>query len=152
MRHESGRRVCVRTVDDNGLPLVRYGTVKETTTADGPLIVAFDDSPHGEIVDRSEVQAVDITSVELTTTGVDLADLPNLRQGLAAMWRAEADLAGVTVIAMYPLGAGLRDGTDTWALAEVSDGTETYVVRVHTDPNEPNTVRVRADRANRWDW
>lgn len=151
MRHESGQRVCVRTVDDNGLPLVRYGTVKETTTTGGPLIVAFDDSPAGEIVDGSEVTVVGITTVELVMTGVDLADLPEFRQGLASMWRAEADLAGVSVLSMYPLGAGLRDGTDTWALAEVTDGVDNYVVRVHTDPNEPNTVRVRADRANRWD-
>lgn len=151
MRHESGQRVCVRTVDDSGLPIIRYGTVKETTSTGGPLVVAFDDSPVGEIVDASEVGAVDITTVELLLTGVDLADLPELRQGLASMWRAEADLAGVRVLAMYPLGAGLRDGNDTWALAEIADGADTFVLRVHTNPNEPNTVRVRADRANRWD-
>lgn len=150
MRHDSGRRVRVRTVDDNGLPLIRYGTVKETS-AGGPVVVAFDDSADGEIVDGSEVETVSISTVELVLDGVDLADMPALRQGLAAMWRAEADLAGVEVIAMYVLGAGLRDGSDTWALAEVTDSQATYVVRVHTDPNAPNTVRVRADRPNRWD-
>ena len=68
------------------------------------------------------------------------------------MWRAEADVAGVSLLSMFLLGAGLRDSSDTWALAEVSDGTDTYVVRVHTNPNFPDTVTVRADRPNRWDW
>jgi hypothetical protein len=152
MKLRSGDRVMVRTVDDDGWPMVRYGNVCEQSVDDGPIVVVYDELSGADIVDASEVRLVDMTSVELVLHGFDLSADPELRQGLAAMWRAEADVAGVVVLNMYPLGAGLRDSSDTWALAEVSDATDTYVVRVHTNPNTPDTVIVRADRPNRWDW
>lgn len=151
MRRQAGDRVRVRTVDDSGIPIIRYGTVQDTTVDDGPLVVVFDDSPIGDIVDVSEVEDVDVLSIELVLNGVDLSLDPDLRQGLAAMWRAEVDLAGVEILSMFPLGAGLRDSADTWALAEVNDSRGTYILRVHTHPNEPGTVRVRADLPSRWE-
>lgn len=152
MKLQSGDRVMVRTVDDDELPILRYGNVCEQSNDDGPIVVIYDDMSGTDIVDASEVSLVDITTIELVLHGFDLSADPDLRQGLAAMWRAEADVAGVSVLSMFHLGAGLRDSSDTWALAEVSDGTDTFVVRVHTNPNSPDTVTVRADRPNRWDW
>jgi hypothetical protein len=114
--------------------------------------VEFDDMLSEVIVDSSEVDLVTPTTVELTLTGIDLSQDPDLRSGLAAMWHAEADVAGLRVAALFPLGAGLRDSSDTWALAEFTFEGETYVVRVHTDPNVPDVVSVRAERPNRWDW
>ncbi len=148
----TGERVCVRTVCDNGLPMVRYGTVGPIAASHGPLVVIFDDDLPGDVVDPSEVEIVSITSIELVLNGVDLADDPDLRQGLCALWQAEAVLAGLEITSIYLLGAGLRDSNDTWALAEVHSGGNTYIVRVHTDPNEANTVRLRADPPRQWDY
>lgn len=147
-----GERVRVATVDDDGFPIVRYGFVSGDTATHGPVVVEFDDMLSEVIVDASEVDRVTPTTVELTLTGIDLSLDPDLRSGLAAMWHAEADLAGLRVAALFPLGAGLRDSSDTWALAEFTFEGETYVVRVHTDPNTPDVVSVRAERPNRWDW
>ena len=147
-----GERVRVSTIDDDGFPIVRYGFVCTDTATHGPVVVEFDDMLSEVIVDSSEVSAVTPETIELTLSGIDLSDDPDLRSGLAAMWHAEADLAGLRVSALFPLGAGLRDSSDTWALAEFTFEGETYVVRVHTDPNTPNVVRVRAERPNRWDW
>ncbi|MSO60304.1 MAG: hypothetical protein EXQ63_08275 [Ilumatobacteraceae bacterium] len=152
MNFVAGSRVCVRTVCDNGLPIVRYGTVSAVAASHGPLVVIFDDGLGGDIVDSSEVETVSITSIELFLDGVDLADDPDLRQGLCALWQAEAVLAGIEINAVYLLGAGLRDSNDTWALAEVHSGGDTYVVRVHTDPNAAHTVTLRADPPRRWDY
>jgi hypothetical protein len=147
-----GERVRISTVDDDGFPIVRYGFVSGNTASPGPVVVEFDDMLSEVIVDSSEVDLVTPTTVELTLTGIDLSQDPDLRSGLAAMWHAEADVAGLRVAALFPLGAGLRDSSDTWALAEFTFEGETYVVRVHTDPNAPDVVSVRAERPNRWDW
>jgi hypothetical protein len=147
-----GERVRISTVDDDGFPIVRYGFVSGNTASHGPVVVEFDDMLSEVIVDSSEVDLVTPTTVELTLTGIDLSQDPDLRSGLAAMWHAEADVAGLRVAALFPLGAGLRDSSDTWALAEFTFEGETYVVRVHTDPNAPDVVSVRAERPNRWDW
>jgi hypothetical protein len=144
--------VRISTVDDDGFPIVRYGFVSGNTASHGPVVVEFDDMLSEVIVDSSEVDLVTPTTVELTLTGIDLSQDPDLRSGLAAMWHAEADVAGLRVAALFPLGAGLRDSSDTWALAEFTFEGETYVVRVHTDPNAPDVVSVRAERPNRWDW
>jgi hypothetical protein len=76
---------------------------------------------------------------------------PELRRGLVALWHAEADTAGLDVDALHPLGDGLRDSSDSWALAELMAGGQQYVVRAFRQPNEPGFIRVRADRPNRWD-
>jgi hypothetical protein len=68
-----------------------------------------------------------------------------------ALWHAEADSAGLDVDALHALGDGLRDSSDSFALAELTAGGQQYVVRAFRLPNEPGIVRVRADRPNRWD-
>lgn len=147
-----GERVRVSTLDDDGFPMVRYGFVSIDTASQGPVVIEFDDMLSEVIIDSSEVTRVTPTTIELVLTGVDLSHDPDLRTGLAAMWHAEADVAGLNLPALFPLGAGLRDSSDTWALAEFTFEGETYVVRVHTDPNSPDVVSVRAERPNRWDW
>ena len=42
-------------------------------------------------------------------------DEPELRQGLVALWHAEADTAGLDVDALRPIGDGKRESDDSWA-------------------------------------
>jgi len=109
---------------------------------------------NGDLRDLSQIQPVTITTVELCLTGNDLINEPDLRRGLVALWHAEADSAGLDVDALHPLGGpdgdGLRDSSESWALAELMAGGEQYVVRAFQLPNEPDLVRIRADRPNRW--
>lgn len=146
-----GDRICVRTVDDDGLPIVRYGTVGGELPSNRPIVVMFDDLLGGDIVDRSEVRLLTLDSLELSLNGRDLVDDPAVRSGLAHMWVAESDLAGLPVMAIFPLGdgTGVRDG-DQWLLAEFTHNGETWVIRAMTD-DDFATVVIRADRSNHWD-
>jgi hypothetical protein len=115
--------------------------------------VLFDDLSGGDLVDASEVERIDYDTIELHLQGEDLMHDNVLRAGLTTMWRAEANLAGLTVDAMFPLGdndAGIADG-DTWILAEFNISGTTHIVRATRSASSPTTVIVRADRANRWD-
>ena len=146
-----GDRVRVETMGDDGFPVVKYGFVGGVTGSNGPVVVMLDGELGGDILDLSQVRPVSITNVELCLAGSDLMTEPDLRRGLVALWHAEADEAGLDVDALHPLGEGLRDSNDSWALAELVAGGEQYVVRAFQLPNEPDVVRVRADRPNRWD-
>jgi len=151
MTFRPGDRVRFECVGDDGLPMVRYGFVGGVAGSDGPVVVMLDGELGGDILDLSQIQPVTITTVELCLTGSDLMTEPELRRGLVALWHAEADTAGLDVDALHPLGDGLRDSSDSWALAELMAGGEQYVVRAFQLPNEPDMVRIRADRPNRWD-
>lgn len=146
-----GDRICVRTVDDDGLPIVRYGTVGGELPSNGPIVVMFDDLLGGDIVDRSEVRLLTLDSLELRLNGGDLVANPEVRSGLAHMWLAESDLAGLPVMAIFPLGdgSGIHDG-DQWLLAEFTNKGETWVIRAMVADDE-STVVIRADRSNHWD-
>lgn len=146
-----GDRVRVETTADDGFPVVRYGYVGGVTGIDGPVVVMIDGELGGDVIELGDVQPVSITNVELCLAGDDLMSEPHLRRGLVALWHAEADMAGLDVDALHALGDGLRDSSDSWALAELVAGGEQYVVRAFHLPNEPDIVRVRADRPNRWD-
>ena len=153
MHLRSGERICIRTVDDEGIPIVRYGTVASDNRTNGPVAVLFDDLSGGDLVDASEVERIDYDTIELHLQGEDLMHDNVLRAGLTTMWRAEANLAGLTVDAIFPLGdndAGIADG-DTWILAEFNISGTTHIVRATRSASSPTTVIVRADRANRWD-
>lgn len=152
LRH--GDRIKVCTVDDDGLPIVRYGTVGATLPDAGPVVVEFDDMLGGDIVDRSEVVAVRVDTVELVLHGRDLVADAALRRGLADMWRAEADLAGLEIGVVHALGRdgeGVPNGHDGWLLAEFTHVGVPHVVRTAGDPGHDGTIVVRADRMNRWD-
>ena len=151
MMYRPGDRVRFETTGDDGWPLIRYGFVGGVSGNGGPIVVMLDGELTGDVVNRSELQPVSITSIELCLRGADLIDDPDLRKGLVALWHAEADTAGLDVDSLHPLGDGLRDSNDSWALAELVAGGEQYVVRAFRLPNEPDIVRVRADRPNRWD-
>jgi hypothetical protein len=156
-----GDRVRVETTGDDGFPVVKYGFVGGVTGPGdgpdgmGPIVVMLDGELGGDVIDPCCVQPVSITNVELCLAGDDLMTEPDLRRGLVALWHAEADQAGLDIDALHPLGTphgdGLRDSSDSWALAELMAGGEQYVVRAFRLPNEPGMVRVRADRPNRWD-
>lgn len=149
----SGDRIRVSTVDDDGVPIVRYGTVGAELPSDGPVVVLFDDLLGGDIVDLSEIVLVALDSVELRLHGLDLLTDVSMRSGLAAMWRAEADVAGLAIAALHALGengAGVCNGTD-WLLAEFTNMSDTWLVRATIPLNDTTTVVVRADRSNRWD-
>jgi hypothetical protein len=149
-----GDRVRVVTTGDDGFPVVKYGFVGGVTGDDpqhSPVVVLLDGELGGDVVDAGCLQPVSITNVELCLAGDDLMTEPELRRGLVALWHAEADTAGLDIDALHPLGDGLRDSSDSWALAELTAGGQQYVVRAFCTPNEPGVVHVRADRPNRWD-
>lgn len=152
MNYRPGDRVRVVTVGDDGLPLVRYGCVSGMTGRNGPVVVMLDGELGGDVLDPSELEPVTIIGLELCLSGDDLVDDCELRRGLTALWRAEADDAGLAIEAFHPCLEPLRDSSDSWMLAELTAAGEQYVLRVVRSPNEPGTIRVRADRPNRWDW
>jgi hypothetical protein len=154
MMFRPGDRVRVETIGDDGLPLVRYGFVGGLAAPVGPategsLSVMLDGDLIAAIIPRCRIQIVSVTNVELCLSGSDLMREPALRRGLLALWHAEADTAGLDVGGLHPLGDGLRDSNDSWALAEMVAGGEHYIVRAFHMPGDPDTVRVRAD-PNRW--
>lgn len=151
MIFKPGDRVRMETTGDDGLPLVRYGFVGGVAGSQGPIVVMLDGELGGDVVDLGDLQPVTITTVELCLQGADLIDDPELRRGLVALWHAEADQAGLSVEALHPIGDGLRDSSDSWALAELTSGGEQYVVRAIQLPNDRGAVRIRADRPSRYD-
>lgn len=149
-----GQRVRVRTVDDEGIPIVRYGTVASDHRGPGPVPILFDDLSGGDLVDISEVGQVDYDTIELRLAGHDLVDDPVLRSGLATMWCAEARLAGLSIGALFGLGSndqGTRDQDGGWMLAEFTVAGATHVVRAIRSTAGEATVVVRANRVNHWD-
>lgn len=151
MRFAPGDRVRMESTGDDGFPLVRYGFVGGVAASLGPVVVMLDGELGGDIVDPSQLCPVSITTVELCLQGTDLVDDPDLRKGLVSLWHAEADSAGLDIDAMHPIGDGLRDSSDSWALAEVVACGRQYIVRALQLPNEPGVVRVRADAPTRLD-
>jgi hypothetical protein len=151
MTFRPGDRVRLETTADDGLPLVRYGFVGGVSGTCGPVVVMLDGELGGDIVDLGQLQPVTITNVELCLHGMDLFENPDLRRGLVALWQAEADQAGISMEALHPIGEGLRDSSDSWALAELTSGGEHYVVRAVRLPHEPEFIRVRADRPTRFE-
>lgn len=151
--YSAGDRIRFEVTGDDGLPMVRYGFVGALVTPIGPVVVMLDGELGGEVVEISQIAPVSVTTVELTLVGSDLIDEPDLRRGLVAMWEAEAEQAGLAVDSLHPigdpLGAGLRDSSNSWALAELMAGGVQYVVRATTTPNDPGIVRVRADHPTR---
>jgi hypothetical protein len=139
-----GDRVRVETLGDDGLPLVRYGFVGSFPEPNGQVSVMLDGELGAAVIPRCRIEPVSITNVELRLRGTDLMTEPDLRRGLVALWHAEADTAGLDVDALHALGDGLRDSSDSWALAEMVAGGEQYVVRAFQLPGDPDTVHVKA--------
>jgi hypothetical protein len=143
----AGDRIRVERTGDDGLPLVRYGFVGGSPSGTGPIVVMLDGDLNGSMVEPHELRHVELTTVELNLSGADLLDEPELRRGLVALWQAEADTAGLEVGRLRPIGDGLRDSNDSWALAELTFGDQLYVVHAIRLTADPNAICVRADQA-----
>ena len=85
------------TVDDDGLPVVRYGFVGGVTGDEGPVVVMLDGELGGDVINPTEIEPVHMSNVTLILTGTDLLDDPSLRQGLVNLWVAEAETAGLEI-------------------------------------------------------
>ena len=149
----SGQRVRVSTVDTDGLPTVRYGTIGADVNSDDPVVVMYDDLLGSDLVNNSEIELLDLDLIELRLTGTDLLNDPLLRAGLAELWRAEVSRAGLVVATLFPMGkddvVGVVDG-EHFLLAEFTYNGETWVVRGALASDTPTMVVIRADRMNRW--
>jgi hypothetical protein len=145
--YRPGDRVRFETTGDDGWPLIRYGFVGGVSGNGGPVVVMLDGEITADVVNRSELQPVSITSVELCLRGADLVDDPELRKGLVALWHAEADSAGLDVDKLCPLGDGERETDACWALAELVAADQRYIVKAMQLSNEPEMIRVRAVEA-----
>ena len=141
-----GDRVRWPTVDDDGLPVVRYGFVGGVSEADGPVVVMLDGELAGDVINPDEIEPVHMSNVTLILTGTDLLDDPSLRQGLVNLWVAEAETAGLEIASLQSIGSGVRDSSKGYALAELSSGGDTYVLRARVCPNDQDSVMVHADR------
>ena len=149
----SGQRVRVSTVDTDGLPMVRYGTVGGDAVSNGRIAVIYDNLAGSDLVDGSEIELLDLDLIELRLAGTDLLNDTSLRAGLAELWRAEVARAGLVVATLFPMGkgdvVGVSDG-EHFLLAEFTYNGETWVVRGAFPADAPTMVVIRADRMNRW--
>jgi hypothetical protein len=145
MTFSLGDRVRWATMGEDGLPLVRYGFVGGIAGNGGPVVVMLDGELGGDVVDLTQLQPVSITNVELHLDGRDLIEEPELRRGLAHLWQAEAESAGLDLDAVEDLGSGHHEANDSWSLAAVTSGGEQYVVRALRSDSDPGGVCIRAD-------
>ena len=110
-----GDRVRVSLTAEDGLPLVRYGFVRSMADAAGPVVVMFDGEIGGEEIAIDQLEPVTVTSLDLRLEGGDgLLDDPGLRRGLAPLWQAEAEDAGLDVDGMIHLNGDGADGPGAW--------------------------------------
>jgi hypothetical protein len=141
---QPGDRVRWLTTGDDGLPLTRYGFVGGVNGDASRVAVMLDGELKGDLViSLDELAPVEITTVELRLEGADLLDDPSLRQGLVNLWYAEADQAGLEIRAINPLGTGVRDVGESYALAELRAAGKAWVLRAMPDTTTPDTICVR---------
>ena len=127
-------------------PVARTGVRRDR------VVVMLDGDLKGDtVIALDQLAPVTITNVELRLHGADLLEDPSLRQGLVNLWSAEADQAGLEIVALRCLGTGVRDVVhDGFALAELRSGTHQYVLRAFHGPT-PDIVSVRADEPRLWE-
>ena len=127
MMYSLGDRVRVSLTAEDGLPLVRYGFVRSVADAAGPVVVMFDGEIGGDLpVSRLR------------------HDDPGLRRGLAPLWQAEAEDAGLDVDGMIHLNGDGADGPGAWNLAHFTSGGERYVLRALAVRRNGGLIRVHA--------
>ena len=146
-----GDRIRYETIDDDGFPSVRYGFIGGTSSDSGPVVVMLDGELTGDVVEIDSIRHVDISTVTLKLEGVGLLDEPELRRGLADLWHAEAEDAGLQIAAVHPIenGLGVRDSSEGLALAELTAAGEQYMLRA-TSCHGEDAVLISASRPNRW--
>ncbi len=139
-----GDRVRVSLTAEDGLPLVRYGFVRSVADTTGPVVVMFDGEIGGEEIGIDQLEPVTVTSLDLCLEGDGLLDDPELRRGLAPLWQAEAEDAGLDVDGMIHLnGDGVEPG-GAWTLAHFTSGGERYALRALSARTNGHVVRVHA--------
>jgi hypothetical protein len=141
-----GDRVRYATTGTDGFPVVRYGFVGGTAAEGGPVVVMLDGELGGDVVDVHTLQPVHISNVTLTLEGTDLLEDPALRQGLVHLWAAEAESAGLEITAMHPMGSGVSDSCQGFALAELTSAGEPYVLKACLCPSDLDAVLVYTAR------
>ncbi|MEL6891808.1 MAG: hypothetical protein AAFP84_09440 [Actinomycetota bacterium] len=149
--YRHGDRIRYETTGDDGFPLVRYGFVGGVADDGGPVVVMLDGELGGDVVEIAAIEPVHICNVTLRLEGADLLDDPGLRQGLVPLWQGEAEEAGIQIGALHPIGTGVRDSSEGYALAELSSGGEQYVLRATRCSSGSDAISVHADRPNRWE-
>lgn len=143
---QPGDRVRWMTIGDDGLPLTRYGFVGGTNGDATRVAVMLDGELKGDtVISCEELAPVEIATVELRLHGADLLDDPSLRQGLVNLWSAEADQAGLEIRGIQPLGTGVRDAGDSFALAELQAAGRHWVLKAMPDVSAPDMICVRAN-------
>lgn len=147
-----GDRIRYATMGDDGYPVVRYGFVGGVADDDGPVVVMLDGELGGDVVDLTKIEPVSISNVTLTLEGTDLIEDPLLRQGLMNLWAAEAESAGLQIVALKPLNSqyGVRDSSEGYTLAELSSAGEHYVLRASLNPGELDAVTIHATPPSRF--
>ncbi len=143
---QPGDRVRWMTTGDDGLPLVRYGFVGGLNGDATRVAVMLDGELKGDrVVPHAELAPVEIGTVELRLEGADLLDDPSLRQGLVNLWTAEADQAGLEIRDVSPLGTGVREAGDCFALAELRAAGQQWVLKALPDASGHDMICVRAN-------
>ena len=151
MKFRAGDRVRVRREGDDGLPQFCYGFIGSLAGPSGPATVLLDDELGPAVVVLTDIESIEVTTVELCLPGNDLCHDGALRRGLVAMWQAEADQAGLAVEDLVAKGDGVRDDVGSWALAELRAGGERFVLRASLVGTDPDMVHVRAVPYSHWD-
>jgi len=154
-RFHHGDRIRYASTGDDGYPVVRYGFIGGVTGDHGPVVIMLDGELGGDVVDAGTLQPVHISNVTLTLKGSDLLDDPSLRQALANMWVAEAESAGLQIVAMHLLGTqdgnghGVRDSSEGYAIAELSSAGQQYTLRASLCPTMTDAIFVQAQLPHR---
>ena len=145
MMYRPGDRVRFETTGDDGWPLIRYGFVGGVSGNGGPIVVMLDGELSGDVVNRSELQPVTITSVELLLRGADLIDDPDC----AAVWSRcgmpRPTRRGSMSTNCTRSATGSASPMRAGRLAELMTADQHYIVRAIQLPNEPEIIRVRAE-------
>jgi hypothetical protein len=144
MMYSLGDRVRVSLTAEDGLPLVRYGFVRSVAEATGPVVVMFDGEIGGEEIAIDQLEPVTVTSLDLRLEGAGLLDDPELRRGLAPLWQAEAEDAGLDVDGMVHLNGDGAEPGGLWTLAHFTSGGERYALRARSIHTNGSVVRVHA--------
>ena len=137
-----GDRVRVSLTAEDGLPLVRYGFVRSMADSSGPVVVMLDGEISAEEIDLDRLEPVTVTSLDLRLEADGLLEDPDLRRGLAPLWQAEAEDAGLAVDQIVHLNGNGAESGGAWALAHFTSGGERYVLRALPMPR--SVVRVYA--------
>lgn len=145
MTYHLGDRVRASLTAEDGLPLVRYGFVRSAGRRPATVVVMFDGEIGGEELPIDQLEPVSVTSLDLRLEGDGLLDDPDLRRGLAPLWQAEAEDAGLDVDGVIHLNGDGAGSNGSWALAHFSSGGERYVLRAEPLGMQSYAIRVHAD-------